>query len=312
MNKGLLLILLPLASVATAQTAALTALSPATLRASAGGQSTFSTIPTGALPDLGSEAAFLLGATVTQMRVDWQLFVQPTGIDLQLTRIANAPAGATASLTGGDLLLVLSNPSAQACRLELALPAVPSSPGLVQSLAIDVGNDGSFEFQTGSPVTGASLLVNLGPVPLAVRIQTQANLTGPASLNSVLSLSLRPVGRAVLTPAAGGCSDGFQHLVRTRFDGGLELRVAGPLQFGRPALLVLGANVQPFTFPSTQPLPCLLVPAPDVVLLANQPFVQPIPAAVPPGTTFWSQAVTVDLLDPRLVETTNAFQVTIF
>ena len=312
MNKGLLLLLLPMASVATAQSASLSALSPAMLQVSAGGQSTFTSVPPGALPNLGSEAAFLLGATVTQMRVDWQLFAQPAGIDLQLTRIANAPAGASASLTGGDLLLMLSNPGSQACRLDLSLPAVPPSPGLTQSLAVDVGNDGSFEFQTGSPVAGASLLVNLGPVPLAVRIQTRATLTGPASLNSVLSLSVRPVGRAVLTPAAGGCSDGYQHLLRPRFDGDLELRVIGPLQVSRPALLVLGASVQPFTFPSTQPLPCLLVPAPDVVLLANQPFVQPIPAAIPAGTTFWSQAVTVDLLDPSRIETTNAFQVTIF
>lgn len=312
MKKELLLLLLPLASVANAQSASLSALSPAVLQASAGGQSTFASIPTGALTNLGSQAAFLAGANITQMRVDWLLIAQAAGIDLQLTRIANASAGASASLTGGDLLLTLSNPSAQACRLELSLPAVPPSPGLTQSLAVDVGNDGSFEFQTGSPVTGASLLINLGPVPLAVRILTQATLTGPASMNSIFNLSVRPVGRAVLTPAAGGCSDGFQHLVRPRFDGGLELRVIGPLLLGWPALLVLGASVQPFTFPSSQPLPCLLVPAPDVVVLANQPFVQPLSAAIPAGTRFWSQAVTVDLLDPSRVETTNGFQVTIF
>lgn len=198
---------------------------------------------------------------------------------------------------------LLTNPIAMPAAVSISLESVvtPGSPWN-ESLAVDVGNDGSFEFMPGT-VVAPSLLVNLGPAPLPIRVQQQMAMSGNGTATSELVIDVRPVPVMPITPVVAGCDPRqWQELAPTLL-GDLEVRRRSFLLHAQPAVAVLGLSPLPIVLPSPQVQACVLVPAPDLLLFhVTDDLIVPLPPAVRP-IAFWTQAV---VLDPVALQTTNA------
>jgi hypothetical protein len=298
-------------SVASAQNASFSLLVPQTAQINVGSQLQTTTLPSGPLANAGTLEAVVATATdIARVSVDWGIQSWSTGMQANFGHsvYAPGPSPASASVTSSDYLLLLSNPTPIDVELRLSrLIAALSGPPL-QSLQVDVGNDGSIELSESSNTNTVVMTLVLGPVPTPVRFRNQVSST--MSLFTQITVDVTPTSRIFIVPAILGCNVGHQQVAFPNFDNGLELRTVGPLLASQPTVGILGLGVQPIVLPSAQTFPCLLLPTPDllVFLPVGQAFTLLLPAAVRP-ITFWTQAV---VLDPMGLQTTNGFQVSAY
>lgn len=318
MKVPLFLLPLTVAAHVAAQTVTLTAQTPAVAQVVLNGQAYSSTLSAGPKSaQMGGVTVFRAGPGSDQasMRMDWTTSIQQQHVQINLSHIASAASAAPvqANLTGVDLLLAISNPTPIQCEVQIVMAASQATGSLTQSLQVDIGNDGSTEFNLGTPVTYVRAGAVIGPTPLPVRIQSQVALQGPGSLNQLLLVRIVPIGRFVPTQLAVGCDSGYSQRAAPRFDGGLDLDVL-PQPGGSNGfpITVIGFQQQPTLLPFASTFPCLLWPAPDF-LVAFSP--QVTLGAPPSGVSvaFWTQiAVVYPPFTIDDITTTNAYRVDVY
>lgn len=214
------------------------------------------TLPSGTLPNVGAAAIGQPGAAA---RLAWQAEQSAAGLYFHVnwsTDIAAPSLGA--SLQSQGILLALSAPTVGAGLLELEGGNF-GFVGALPTLAIDVDDDGLVEFDASVPTR--SLPILLGPTPTLVSVRITANHVGSGS--SSLTLQCRPNGAATVSQWNVGC-DAVPFGIAPTFDGNFlagSLPIAGQLSIG-----VLSLRLQGVLLGQHQGLPCLLLPAPDVVL----------------------------------------------
>jgi hypothetical protein len=162
------------------------------------------------------------------------------------------------------------------------------------TVAIDVGNDGTVDVPNllGSGVTSSMIV---GPQPLVLRVILASQLTTNGISSTYVDFSLLPANNVTIVQNAVGC-------VPTNFyydvDVGPTFLATGVMALLYPSpdlrVFVFGFTQQPTLLPPVLGQTCLLVPSPDVLLLAPTSMfvgvVVPLPAAVRPAT-FYVQAI---------------------
>ncbi len=240
------------------------------------------TLPSGALPNVGAAAIGQPGAAA---RLAWHAEQSAAGLYFHVDWSADlATPTLGASLQSQGILLALSAPTVGAALLELEGENF-GFVGIVPTLAIDVDDDGLVEFDASVPTRTVPIL--LGPTPTLVRLRIAANHVGSGS--SSLTLQCRPNGAATVSQWNVGC-DAVPFAISPTFDGNFlagSLPIAGQMTIG-----VLSLRLQSVLLGQHQGLPCLLLPAADVVLpisgIAPQAIV--VPPALRP-LVFFGQGV---------------------
>lgn len=288
-----------LTGVAASQTATLALATPAVAQVTLNGQTLTTTLPAGPLGDSGSTGQSQGGSHVN---VEWRSFVNPTSTLFTLQSTTFCEPGANASLSGGDFVYQLSNPTPVIA--ELFLRRTGSLNNV--TLLVDVGNDGSVELTSTSPAEFVTLQVTLGPTPLPIRILNDVTMPSASQQFSSIVIIAAPIANIVTSRAAIGCDTTHEQVASTMFSGDLLLGVQGLPFATQPSVMVLGLSLQPVLLPTTGSFPCLLLPSPDVTLFPGSQFVTlHVPASVQPYA-FWVQSV---VLHPTELRTTDAVYV---
>lgn len=240
------------------------------------------TVPSGTLPASGNR---FLGQTDLNAELQWTSTSHPTLLAFTMAWIVDLDSGPFgASLQSQGMLLALSTPTPSNARLELEvtnLALVGASP--VGS--IDVFDDGVLEVGPQIPYTTMPLV--LGPTPTLVRVRIDASQVNTSG--SILQLNCFPDGDARVTRWHVGCTLVPFSVVPT-FDGDfLTEGIAFP---GSATIGVLSVGLQGNLLGTSGSLPCLLLPAPEVLLPTTSSLLTPI--VVPPALrpfAFYGQGV---------------------
>lgn len=233
-----------------------------------------------------------------------QFFLQH---QLQVAAGGFLPATASAST---EVLLQIAATLPITVELQLYGAASGSGGGMLPLVDFDIDNDGSIEATGWTAWTGT--VVSLIPgQPKLVRVRVQTALVTTGALFQYVNVVVVPHNQTAVSFAAAGCSDYFSldFDVAPTFSGDLEL-VPWSIT-PDPMVLVFGLGLQPAILPASVPLPCLLLPAPDILMavwsttLPPGAYVLPLPASVRP-VTFWAQAVSVS---PLGLPVTDAWRV---
>lgn len=170
------------------------------------------------------------------------------------------------------------------------LTAGTTYPGI----SIDIGNTGNALPIGANPISAA--MPALGAQSLEVRVVFDAAMVTNGAVYSQLDFELLPDNQLAFVPSATSCiwpGPVTLGLAPSFVQRGVE--ITAPITQG-PSVLVIGWSASPFLLPTTVPLPCLVVPSPDVLLLVPPNVVVslqvPLPAAVRPAT-FHAQVVTL-------------------
>jgi hypothetical protein len=235
---------------------------------------------------------------------NWSVANSPVPV-LDGVRLVAATTG-TAAVASGTYRVDISQPTLGYVALRLST-STNNTPGALTQASIDIGADGTAEVDTANPVRVIGL--QIGPVPTPVLIRVDANTTGTAQAYVDAWLQVIPPLQTVATRVHTSCQPGsFDASVSATND------VLGlwhsTCQYGcHPSLLVAGFSAQSQLL-QPDPFCSLLVPSPDVVLLAPSTSTQvtwvvPVPAAVRPFV-LWAQAVQ---LQGSFLRTTDAWLV---
>lgn len=310
-----LVVCLSIASVTCAQQLTIDAATPLVVSAQNAGTTSTQTLPAGPLPALGQLVA---SATAAQAHTGWQVQATPVALSFDLWQMAAVAPQATppASASAGPHEYLLHLSSASAMNMLVSghqwFDLLPGSPfPLVQ---VDVFDDGTIEFVLTSTQTGpdwgiAVVPVGPQPVPIRVRAANQGGLTGVGG-STHLHLSVTPNNLLDITTVASSCATNFLQCHPSFVGTGVDFWVGGAGS-GPPVVLVLGLGLQPTVLPAHLGVPCLLVPSPDVLVLATSanalPFTLPLPPPVRPVTVY---AQVVMVASQLLV--TDAFRVSAY
>lgn len=240
------------------------------------------TVPSGPLPASGNR---FLGQTDLNAELQWTSTSHPTLLAFTMAWIVDLDSGPFgASLQSQGLLLALSTPTPSNARLELEAWNF-AFVGATPVLSIDVFDDGVLE--VGPQVPFTTLPIVLGPTPTIVRVRIDGNQVNSGS--SGLRLNCFPDGDARVTRWNVGC-DIVPFAAVPTFDGNFlteGLALPGSVTIG-----VLSPNLQGNLLGTFGNLPCLLLPAPDVLLPTTSSLITPI--VVPPALrpfAFFGQGV---------------------
>ena len=282
---------------------------PAPLTASGvypGGGTTI-TVPAGLLPDFdyNTESAGGVNTWLT-----WNVVESPTGTSLYYGHWAALGAG-SATFGPNEFVVDVTATSPVDVVLRLTRDGL-LPPGSVQSISVDVGDDGTVEFtESQSTLPFLELPVTLGTQPLPIRVVVSTAATLPGTTSTLLSIDVRPDNGLTIDRAVLGCTEVVDDLTCQPSFEGEGVWFQGDVQFattGVPMVLVLGLDIAPLLLPPVYGNPCLLLPQGDATALL--PLAMPvanleIPAAARP-VTVWAQAVTLDL---NLLRPTDGFRI---
>lgn len=200
-----------------------------------------------------------------------------------------------------------TTPTPRAATLNAIRYSALSSGAPAGSVAVDVGDDGTFETFNLSPLSVTSWPVTLGPQPFRVRLVVGVTLAANEFAQEDVSFQVIPDNDLQITRIVHSCAPflpppppvvqpSFQHL-------GIDM--VQPFSIG---VMALGLSPQAnllSTFSLTG-LPCILVPQPVVTLLAPNALLDlPIPATARPITLYVQAA---GLVQGELV-TSDGYQV---
>lgn len=305
---------------AIAQSLTLTSLAAAPLVATSGLNTQTATLPAGPMLPNGA-----LNAVVPPLNAGANFSWVSSTSDIEMyfgfeQRCWTYVAGSSASNGTMDLQVDLVAPQAMPVRIDLSrLTSIPAgAPGPL--LRVDVGNDGIFELtEAGSAVSNmpwVSVDAQIGPTSLPVRVQMVMGTTTLGAVEVAVNVSVRPRTGITVGTAVGGCAVNEWYWVQPRFDGGLNSYAESASSVPPLMVAVFGLGAQPILL-GTTPVPCLVFPSADLLLLVAPTSVLggPVPPApvftlpIPPGVgplTLWTQAV---VLEPTALTTTTAFRV---
>lgn len=276
----------------------LSALTPLTAKVGDGTNSNTATWPAGLLTSYWGFGANLPG-NAAGANVAWVSYAAPTSCAVRLEHVlgtANTLPTLTARTGPHEFLVEFTAAAAvhaflRIDRYETLSPGTPAA-----TVQLDYDNDGVID--VASVPTLAPIVVPrvLGPQPLLVRVIVDAAANGSGmSLESELYVSLLPDNDLSITRLVATCAPLAPTpppLVQAEFPGsGIQLSwQQSPLA---PSVMVLGLTPQPLLLGSFGGLPCVLLPAPDIVLFEPTGLRSvPLPAAVRP-VTFFAQGVTL-------------------
>lgn len=219
----------------------------------------------------------------------WSVASSPVSV-LDGARLVAATNG-DAAVTSGTYRVDLSQPTLGYVAFRLST-STNNTPGAVTQASIDIGADGTAEVDSANPVRTIGL--QIGPVPTPVLIHVAASTTGTAQAWVDAWLQIIPPLQTVATRVHASCQPGsfIASVAPTNDVLGLWHSTC---QYGcYPSLLVAGFSAQSQLL-QPDPFCSLLIPSPDVVLLApptstQVTWVVPVPAAVRPFV-LWAQAV---------------------
>lgn len=255
---------------AIAQTLQLSAPAPITQSVGIGIPAYVDTVPSGPLP--ASDNRFV-GQTDLNARLQWSSTAGPTLLAFTMDWTVDVVTGPiTASLQSQGILLALSTPTPSSARLEIAAWNF-QFVGATPVPSIDVFDDGVLE--VGPQVPSATIPIVLGPTPTIVRVRIDGNQVNSGS--SGLRVNCFPDGDARATRWNVGCT-AVPFAVVPTFDGNFlteGLAIPGAATIG-----VLSVGLQGNLLGTLGNLPCLLLPAPEVLLPTTTSLITPI--VVPP------------------------------
>lgn len=240
------------------------------------------TVPSGTLPANGNQ---FVGQTDLNARLLWSSTAGPTLLAFTMDWVVDVDSGPIgASLQSQGLLLALSTPTPSNARLELEV-ANFAFVGASPVASIDVFDDGVLE--VGPQVPFATLPIVLGPTPTIVRVRIDASQVNTGSTS--LRLDCFPDGDARVTRWNVGC-DSVPFAAVPTFDG--HFLTEGLAFPGSATIGVLSVGLQGNLLGTLGGLPCLLLPAPEVLLPTTSSLITPI--VVPPALrpfSFYGQGV---------------------
>ncbi len=298
----------PGAATAQVVSATLVAQTPLTVTMTSGAQTAQATQPVGPLPWQGTLMASPSPGTAATM--NWVVYGNATAyLNTSLYSNVGGPPG---SAGPHEVVMIFTATASAPATIDITRESTITPAGPSPIVGIDFGNDGTIELPN-MPAT-VSMPVTLGTTPFAVRVLLASQLPLSNGLCSTgVVLSAQPANNLVVQQTAFGCA---------------TTPYANTLPFG-PAFLATGVGVvvpssqelrvlalglsqQPFLLPTPVALPCLIVPAPDVLFLVptniSLGVVIPLPAAVRP-VTLHAQAIG---LSPAGLVTTDAWRASAF
>lgn len=283
---------------------------PAQVVASIGAQSTTQQVPAGPLSVSGNRTASLnlVGGQV-RSDIEWSTFLpifdDQIQFNYEISGSVSSSGPAVATVSPHDVVVTLQAATWRDVTLFTEITTEVSPNGTTPRMDVDIGDDGTVEF-SATQSTG-SVTLSVGPTPLQIRIRTNGQANTPGTFNpsfrSRLLMRIQPDNHILKIPLGSGC---FNLMVANQAFAHDGIRLEVPYTFV-PVVAVLGLSAQPTFLPSGgAPLPCLLVPNPDlVVLLPSQGgFNLPIPPAARPINVF---AQGVSLLATNELWSTNAY-----
>jgi hypothetical protein len=285
-------------------TVAAAALTPLTCAVTVGTQVSSQTVPAGPVANfgfIGVNPATLLGSA----SLAWTGSATPTLAVMTMTFATHLNGATSARIGPGEFLVTFTGNSPTPMPVRYEAIAAYSGTTAVQ-IAVDTGNDGTIDWQFGAgPFAGSVANLAAQPLPLRVVFDNQTLAAG----SSLVTLSLRvlPDQGIHVVPMPVNCGlFNNPYSVEALFDttfADLQIRAS------TTAWHVLGLQAQPLLLPPSltlTPVPCLVIPRPDVVLRTGTIFLA-IPAAVRPIVLY------TQLLDftPGL-RVSDAFQVAAF
>lgn len=298
-------------SVATAQNVSLQAIavSPIAMHAVAGVGMQSNTLPTGQqMTSANGSGAFAGVGLFATASVSW---VGPTQLQNGVIEyryvvtglIDPSASGSSRSATVDEheILVSLQSSAPRAIRIlaEIASTATAGQPA--PRLDIDLNDNGVVDGDTfsGGFETGA-MLIGGSAIPLRLTVGGGAAVTNgeAAAFHVEVLLRVLPVNDVTILRTGIGCTAGLGFLVNEAFDHrGVRLGLQSALN---PHVIVLGLTVHP-TVVSTVGLPCILMPAPEVLVLGQPGGIDlPIPPAVRPFS-FHAQAVALSAFTFQLM-----------
>jgi hypothetical protein len=219
------------------------------------------------------------------------------------------PTAAAASDTGVWRIDV-SQPIAGYVSLRFVAYVFGAIPGA--QVTIDVGANGTIDCDLQNPVTTLGLVI--GPTPLPILVRARAS--------SISNVDDQIAGAAItVLPPLGTETQVFASNCPTKPDFGIALSPSNDTLFltHQPCnciaqLLVFGFDATPLVLTPFAPTCSLLLPRPDIVLIAAPSsavvtFTVPIPASVRPFSV-WAQAVALDAsggVAAPLLKTSDAY-----
>jgi hypothetical protein len=275
-----------------------------------GAQTAQATQPAGPLPTQGNlTASPVPGAAAT---VNWLAYHDArVFLDTSITTSAGGPQG-SGSAGPHEIVVTWTATAPAAATIQITRDSWITPGGPLPIVGIDFGNDGTIELP--NMPSAVAVPVTLGPTPFAVRVLLTLQLPPSNGLCSTsVVLAALPDNNMVVQQTAIGCTEpplASTLLFGPSFVGsGVGIVVPPSLDL---RVLALGLSQQPFLLPTSMALPCLVVPAPDVLILVpNVTALQveiPLPAAVRPVTVH-AQAIG---LSPAGLVTTDAWRATAF
>lgn len=297
MNPNCLSLALPfplLLTALAAQTvqASLEALQPLVVSATSGsGQTGQSSVPAGPLAATG--AVVVSPASGLVALGGWSSSVDDSGAILTLSQLLSITAAANGSGSVGPLeyRVSLGASSPTNTRIELSRSDILSGSIGAPTIAVDLDDDGQYDIPNLA-MGGYTFAFSrpLGAVPAQFRVRISNQAAAPGSSQGNLRIRALPDTGITVTPTAVNCSPNAD----VQFTGfpvfsnsGYVFRADSPYG-SRLAVMVVGLAQQPILLPQIGPVPCLLVPSPDVLLpvlpMQVVTFGVPLPPSVRPVT----------------------------
>jgi hypothetical protein len=283
MSRSLLVsILLPCAPLLHAQSVVITSsvLTAVPCHVAVGAQVQTQTLPTGALAAIGSIGPTLSGPAFSSAQLGWMSSPGTTAAEFSVTTYTQLAAAGQARVGPGEIVVTFAGvaPSAMAVRFEGSGTFASSGASVLSG--IDVGNDGTVDWNGGSGLPLAGSVADLTTQPLVMRLIFDHFRTVPGVGTTTLKVRVVPADVHVLRlPTNCGVANAYS--VGALFDttfADLEIRA----QYS--AWHLVGLQAQPALLPPSltlTPLPCLVMPSPDALLRTGTLFLA-VPQAVRP------------------------------
>ncbi len=210
---------------------------------------------------------------------------------VQAVRVYGAP-GALAQAHAGqnEYVVAFDSPIAAPARIVIRrFTDIATAGTTLPAIEVDTDDDGIFDV-TDLPGFGLERTVTLSAVqPTRVRIRFESSLAVPGEQVTVVSVALEPANDLLVDRLVTGCvtAPTFFRAAPSFVDQGVDLATdQGPNEV---AVAVVGLAPLGLLLPNALQLPCILLPAPDILILDLH---IPLPPAVRP-LTFYVQGVDV-------------------